>query len=224
MTLSRILEAVCDAFDVSPGMVKDSTRKAHVVEARHAFAYLAHEAGYTLKIIGRHVNRDHSTIIHGIRRATEFVDTDGVYASKIAVSRNKLNSKNGSKIMAKRYSQEHHEQVMLIKWCRTMARQKPDYGKIFAIPNGGLRSRIIAAKMTGEGVVAGVPDLLLPVARLRKHGLFIKMKAPATPNSAKGRPTKEQEARVDQLNADGYCAVFCYGFDEARKTMEWYLS
>ncbi len=39
--------------------------------------------------------------------------------------------------------------------------EKQGHLRFFAIPNGGLRSKIEAAIMQGEGVRAGVPDLVI---------------------------------------------------------------
>lgn len=47
---------------------------------------------------------------------------------------------------------------------------------LFAVPNGGSRSKVEAAIMQGEGVTPGVSDLILLVARGNYNGLCIEMK------------------------------------------------
>jgi len=53
---------------------------------------------------------------------------------------------------------EHAEQVTFISEFR---RLWPGV-LIFAIPNGGLRGKLTAAKLKREGVVSGVPDMFIP--------------------------------------------------------------
>ena len=109
---------------------------------------------------------------------------------------------------------EHAEQKALIKWCK----MHPVAKRIFAIPNGGARHIAVAAKMKAEGVRPGVPDLFLPVPRGRFCGLFIEMKAKG------GRVARGQSEELEQLSADGYMAVVCWGWDSARETIENYLN
>jgi hypothetical protein len=56
---------------------------------------------------------------------------------------------------------EHEEQREFVQWMR---QTHPD-ARIFAIPNGGPRSRTTGAKLKAEGVSAGVPDLYIPAWR-----------------------------------------------------------
>ena len=62
---------------------------------------------------------------------------------------------------------EHIEQRNLVQWFR---RRYPGV-RIFAIPNGGTRSRSQGAKLKMEGVSPGVPDLFIPA-----WNLWIEMK------------------------------------------------
>lgn len=103
---------------------------------------------------------------------------------------------------------EHEHQAMLIKWfdLRYMCHR----GRLFAIPNGGQRHVLVASKLKAEGVRRGVPDLMLPIPMNGYHGLFIEMK------KEKGRTTEEQESWLEYLNEQGYLAIVCRGFDEAK--------
>lgn len=112
---------------------------------------------------------------------------------------------------------EHDEQAALIDWCYLKQKKNPDYRQIFAIPNGGHRRKATAAKLKQEGVMPGVPDLLLAVAKNGKHGLFIEMK------SAKGRITANQRVWQDRLVSYDYAFVVARGFDEAKAAIEKYL-
>ncbi len=89
----------------------------------------------------------------------------------------------------------------------------------FAIPNGGKRSKTEAARMVAQGVRPGVPDLMIPRAAGKYHGLFIEMK-----REKGSTTTSDQKAWIAALNAEGYYARVCKGFDEARETIELYMA
>lgn len=88
---------------------------------------------------------------------------------------------------------------------------------IFAIPNGGFRNKKEAKNLKRQGVRAGVPDLMLPVSKRGCNGLFIELKV------GRNKPTEKQLEWLDTLNANGYKAVVCVGFDKARETLDWYM-
>ncbi len=112
---------------------------------------------------------------------------------------------------------EHQEQCALIQWAMMQGGPMADARKIFAIPNGGRRDAVTGARMRREGVKRGVPDLLLPIARKGRHGLFIELK------TATGRTTPEQREMIEQLRADGYAVEVCRGWEQARLAVEDYL-
>lgn len=90
---------------------------------------------------------------------------------------------------------------------------------LFAIPNGGSRDKREAARMTAQGVKRGVPDLMIPRAAGKYHGLFIEMKR------EKGSTTSdEQKEWIALLSREGYLARVCKGFDAARETIEAYFA
>jgi hypothetical protein len=113
---------------------------------------------------------------------------------------------------------ESKEQSALFEWAILMERRVPELRKLFHIPNGGLRNKLIAVRMTAEGVRRGVPDMCLPVARQGFHGLYIELK-----RRKGGRLEPEQEDWIRFLAEQGYKAVVCYGFDNARAVIEDYL-
>ena len=114
--------------------------------------------------------------------------------------------------VGEKMNSEHNEQIRLIAWAKSM--DLP----LFAIPNGGLRNRLVAAKMKREGVRAGIPDLFLPCASRGAHGLFIEMK-----REKGGRTSAAQKEWIARLRDAGYAVEVCRGFDEARKAIERYL-
>lgn len=113
---------------------------------------------------------------------------------------------------------EHDEQVMLIQWCDLMANRDPAYRLIFAIPNGGQRNKITAARLKAEGVKPGVPDLFLPVPKGIYAGLFLEMK-----RRKGGRVSPDQVSWISSLMSRGYKCVVCRGFEEAQEAIEIYM-
>lgn len=115
-------------------------------------------------------------------------------------------------------SSEDNEQIMLMRWAEFLSKRIPELGLLFHIPNGGSRNKAEAAKLKTMGVKPGVPDLFLPVSRGGYYGLFIEMKY------GKNKPTDNQKIWLSDLDGQGYKAVVCYGFEEAKKAIEDYLA
>lgn len=115
----------------------------------------------------------------------------------------------------KKSPSEHAEQATLVQW---LAIAHPTV-RIFAIPNGGRRGKLEAMRLQLEGVSPGVPDLMLPTPRGKHHGLFVEMK-----RTKGGRTSNEQKDWIAYLQANGYRAIVCHGFEEAKKEIECYLS
>jgi hypothetical protein len=89
---------------------------------------------------------------------------------------------------------------------------------IYAIPNGGHRNKITAAKLKAEGVLKGMPDLCVPVARNGYNALYIEMKA------GKNKPTKNQRIAIDYLMKEGSKCEICYSFEQFRNIVNEYLN
>lgn len=113
---------------------------------------------------------------------------------------------------------EAQEQEALFNWCQYMQGRFPELRLLLHIPNGGSRHPAEAHNLRKQGVKAGVPDLMLPVARGGFHGLFIEMK-----REKGGRISDDQRAWIDKLKAQGYMAVVCKGEKAAERTLEDYL-
>ncbi|WP_311969330.1 VRR-NUC domain-containing protein [Pseudomonas baltica] len=91
---------------------------------------------------------------------------------------------------------------------------------IYHVPNGGHRHVAVAKELKKQGVRAGIPDLVLPMARGGYFGLYIEFKA--TP--PKDAPVSaEQHARIQALNAQGYLAIVCRGHFDAMEQLRAYL-
>ena len=86
--------------------------------------------------------------------------------------------KGGGSVRNFRLSDESGHQEAIIEWCAWNMQQYPELELLYHVPNGGKRDKATAAVLKRQGVKAGVPDLVLPVARCGYHGLYIELKAP----------------------------------------------
>ncbi|WP_336334643.1 VRR-NUC domain-containing protein [Pseudomonas putida] len=119
---------------------------------------------------------------------------------------------------AKPIDREGQEQAVLM--AELKLRYPEVYKLIYHVPNGGHRVKAVAAKLKGQGVKAGVPDLVLPMARGGYFGLYIEFKAKPpydAPVSA------SQDAYLQQLIAQGYLAIVCRGSIDAVEAIRSYL-
>lgn len=111
---------------------------------------------------------------------------------------------------------EHAEQVTLVQWFNLSYPALK--GRLFAVPNGEHRHVAVAARLKREGVVPGVPDLMLPVPSDGYHGLFIELK-----RAKGGRVSPEQKDWLAFLSEQGYRAEVCKGAAEAIAVIDSYL-
>jgi len=114
---------------------------------------------------------------------------------------------------------EAQEQRILFQWINFNKTMHPELGLCFHIPNGGSRNTLEAHNLKQQGVKAGVPDICLPVARGPYHGLYIELK-----RVRNGKLSNDQRRWLGDLTKQGYRAVMCRGWEEARKEIEAYLN
>ena len=113
---------------------------------------------------------------------------------------------------------EHEEQVTLFEWAAIQSYSRPELALMRAIPNGGHRDVRVARKLKAEGVKAGTFDILLPVARLGYHGLWIEMKI------GKNVLTREQRQFKVDMEKQGYRCAVCYSWQSAADELTLYLA
>ncbi len=120
-----------------------------------------------------------------------------------------------------RKNDESKIQQSFIRW---FSLQYPKLDKLlFAIPNGGKRSKITASIMKSEGQKRGVADLFLSIPRnapldnWKKHGLYIETKTDI------GKQSKEQKEFQKAVESQGYQYTICRSIDEFIKTINDYL-
>ena len=113
---------------------------------------------------------------------------------------------------------ESHMQRMCVGWFRF---QYPAVGKLlFAVPNGGARSRTEAAIMKAEGVTAGVTDLILLLGRGGFNALCIEMKTT-------DRRSALSDAQIEWRSltiTNGNRHVVCRTLEEFQSEIRWYMA
>lgn len=111
------------------------------------------------------------------------------------------------------WESEHDAQVRVVNWLDDIG--VPNY----AIPNGAEMKIGARCKLVAEGLSAGAPDLCVPRASRGYHGCYVEMK-----RADGGVLGVKQRAWLEVLKEEGYYATVAYGFDDAKRKLEWYLS
>jgi hypothetical protein len=111
--------------------------------------------------------------------------------------------------------------------CQYISLQYPSV--IFASDLSGIRLPIgLATKIKDLKCGRGIPDLAIYSARKGFHGLMIELKATGISLFKKNgnydsEHLIEQAEMLSRLSKEGYLAVFCIGFDEAKIIIDEYL-
>jgi hypothetical protein len=92
LTVADILQVVSEDFLIPVIDILSSRRNANIVRPRQVVAYLARNmTGLSLPAIGRRLgDRDHTTILSGIRKIERLVDSDQGFALRLARIRAEL--------------------------------------------------------------------------------------------------------------------------------------
>ena len=104
-------------------------------------------------------------------------------------------------------------QAAIVEWVRTVAPSTI----VFAVPNGGLRTKSEAALLKWTGALAGVPDLILLAPSGRAFGLEVK--------TSEGRVSPKQRALMMQMNSIGVSTAVVRSIDDVRLAFDaWGIS
>ena len=109
--------------------------------------------------------------------------------------------------------------------CVTWFRETfPNVGPLlFAIPNGGIRTKKSGAMRKYEGAIAGVADLILLFPRSGKSSLCIEMKTPHVKGKRAGTQSDEQKEWQALVEKYGSVYVVCHGLIEFINSVCYYL-
>lgn len=125
------------------------------------------------------------------------------------------------KTAGKRRTRTHEESQLqrdCVAWFRM---QYPNHAlMLFAVPNGGGRSPVEAAILKGEGVVAGVADLILLEARGNYGALCIEMKT----RSKSSRQSVNQKIWQEATQKAGNAYVVVRTFEQFQDLVRRYFA
>ena len=122
---------------------------------------------------------------------------------------------------SKQTNHEHIEQVKVINWSKLpeIKKKYPCFEMLlFAVPNGGYRSKKTARDLKAEGVKSGVSDLLLLVPSQGYHFLAIEMK------HGKNKQSDNQKSFEDAVNHNGGLYRVCYSAEDAISVITFYCN
>ena len=112
---------------------------------------------------------------------------------------------------------EAHLQQACVLWFNLQHRDL--YGLLYSSLNGMRTTPTQARTAKAEGMIAGVADLTLSVARHGYHGLFIELK-----NGSRGRQSAAQKAWQEKVEVQGYRYVIVRDFKGFQRAIESYLN
>lgn len=99
-----------------------------------------------------------------------------------------------------------------------MTPKYPELMLLYAIPNGGARSKRTAGRMKAQGVLASVPDVHLPVMRGPFASLYVELKVPGE------TPTEGQRDMHDTLRQHHHCVLVCWSVEQFVASVLGYLA
>ena len=112
---------------------------------------------------------------------------------------------------------EHDLQSAIVTRTLGMAGAFPEILMLHAIPNGDFRGWGVGKKLKAEGVIPGVPDICLPVARAGFHGFYMELK------KSGGHVREDQWEFMEALHAQGYFVRLTNHLPTALEIIENYL-
>jgi chromosomal replication initiator protein len=106
-SLRDITDGVCTRFGLTREEIRGPARQRAVARPRQILMYLAREmTGQSLPQIGRYLGRDHTTILHGVRRINTLIAGQPYLAEAITECRNIIEHRGSWVDAAKRQIEE----------------------------------------------------------------------------------------------------------------------
>lgn len=91
LTVKRIQDVVSSYYHITPHEMTSERQAREVVIPRHVAMYLARQMTFkSLPSIGRLFNRDHTTVMHGIRRVKGMMADSPDFAMDVNILRERL--------------------------------------------------------------------------------------------------------------------------------------
>lgn len=81
--MQHIMSAAAVSFGTTVEELKSKSRSTHVSLARQAAYLIGRERGYSTPYIGLQINKDHTTVLHGVRRARTLITEDKGFRARL---------------------------------------------------------------------------------------------------------------------------------------------
>jgi len=86
VNMDEILDVIVEHFDVEKSEILSITRKNYVVDARYVlFAAIRLKSSLTLSEIAHLTNRDHTTVIYGLKKFCDRYSLEPDYRNKVRI-------------------------------------------------------------------------------------------------------------------------------------------
>ncbi len=108
-------------------------------------------------------------------------------------------------------------QAEIVQWAYKESKNNPDLWLLAHCPNGGWRGYAAGMRFKSLGVKAGIPDLMLLVAKGGFIGFWLEVK------TATGKVADNQKEWHRRLQAAGHCVGVVRTAEEGINAIKWYL-
>lgn len=196
--------------------IDNPSRVRPIVEARFMYYHILHKYyNFSLNQIGATVNKDHATVLHGLRQFENLYEFDSFFKEKFVSFELLVDKKLG--ILANPYDKylgaEDKLQREVLKWLNL---QYPE-AFVVHIPNEGRRTMFERYKFKQLGGVSGMPDLMIFNPNKKYNGLAIELKA------GSNKPTKNQLECLKRLQSMDWVAFWSADFEDIQRRVNSYF-
>jgi hypothetical protein len=195
------------------GKINTKSRRRDLVEGRHLFCYILRKhTKLSLATIAKEIDRDHTSVLHSIRRAKEFLLYDQDFRDKFYNLEDKFSQLSGNNF-EKFLGKEDKLQNAVMSY---ISLQHPKVLTIH-VPNEGRRTPFERFKFKYLGGKSGIPDVLCFENRGGFSGLAIELKV------GYNKPTESQLECLKMLEDGNWSAHWCSSFDKAKEVIDNYF-
>ncbi len=93
VTPERIISVVAEQYRVTPEDLIGPKRNKEYTQPRHIACYLIRDmTGASFQLIGRAFERDHTSVMHGIKKVQGEIDADNKFAAELVLLKNRITS------------------------------------------------------------------------------------------------------------------------------------
>lgn len=83
-SMKSVIAAVCELFDVRQEELLGKKRIAKISKARMVLYYLGYRnTSHSTTTLGNYLDRDHTTVVHGVKKCKDMMDTNNSFAYKV---------------------------------------------------------------------------------------------------------------------------------------------